>query len=124
VTWTLVGINVLLYLAVLARPSIAGNLEMIGKASNGQGGVIGVGAGQWYRLITSAFVAPTGGLGITDIAFNMWALIVVGPTLERMLGSACSVRSAAGCSCTTWCPPTRPPSAPPGPSSGSLAPGS
>jgi membrane associated rhomboid family serine protease len=88
VTWTLVGINVLLYLAVLARPSIAANLEMVGKASNGQGGVIGVGAGQWYRLITSAFVAPTGGLGITDIAFNMWALIFVGPTLERMLGSA------------------------------------
>jgi hypothetical protein len=49
VTWTLVGINVLLYLVVLARPSIADNLEMIGKASNGQGGVIGVGAGQWYR---------------------------------------------------------------------------
>jgi membrane associated rhomboid family serine protease len=88
VTWTLVGINVLLYLAVLARPSIAYNLEMIGKASNGQGAVIGVAAGQWYRLITSAFVAPTGGFGITDIAFNMWALIFVGPTLERKLGSA------------------------------------
>ena len=89
VTWTLVGINVLLYLAVLARPSIADNLEMVGyNAANGRGGAIGVGAGQWYRLITSAFVAPTGGLGITDIAFNMLALIVVGPPLERMLGSA------------------------------------
>jgi membrane associated rhomboid family serine protease len=87
VTWALVGINVLLYLAVLARPSIADNLEMVGFAGNGRG-VIGVGAGQWYRLITSAFVAPTGGLGITDIAFNMWALMVVGPPLERMLGSA------------------------------------
>lgn len=86
VTWTLVGINVLLYLAVLARPSIADNLEMVGYAGNGHA-AIGVGAGQWYRLITSAFVAPTGGLGITDIAFNMWALIVVGPPLERMLGS-------------------------------------
>jgi len=88
VTWALIGINVLLYLAVLARPSIADNLEFVGRASNGQGGSIGVGAGQWYRLLTSAFVAPTGGLGITDIAFNMWALIMVGPTLERMLGSA------------------------------------
>jgi len=86
VTWTLVGINVLLYLAVLARPSIADNLEMVGYARTGSG-AIGVGAGQWYRLVTSAFVAPTGGLGITDIAFNMWALIVVGPPLERMLGS-------------------------------------
>jgi len=86
VTWTLVGINVLLYLAVLARPSIAGNLAMVGRIGNGPG-AIGVGAGQWYRLITSAFVAPTGGFGITDIAFNMLALIVVGPPLERMLGS-------------------------------------
>jgi membrane associated rhomboid family serine protease len=87
VTWSLVGINVLLYLAVLARPSIADNLEMVGYARNGQG-AIGVGAGQWYRLLTSAFVAPTGGaFGFTDILFNMWALIVVGPQLERLLGS-------------------------------------
>ena len=87
VTWSLVGINVLLYLAVLARPSIADNLEMVGYARNGPSGAIGVGAGQWYRLLTSAFVAPSGGgLGFTDILFNMWALIVVGPQLERLLG--------------------------------------
>jgi membrane associated rhomboid family serine protease len=87
VTWSLVGINVLLYLAVLVRPSIATNLEMVGYARDGQGGAIGVGAGQWYRLLTSAFVAPSGGgLGFADILFNMWALIVVGPQLERMLG--------------------------------------
>jgi membrane associated rhomboid family serine protease len=88
VTWSLVGINVLLYIAVLARPSIADNLLMVGYARNGQGGAIGVGAGQWYRLLTSAFVAPTGGtFGFADILFNMWALIVVGPQLERLLGS-------------------------------------
>jgi membrane associated rhomboid family serine protease len=87
VTWSLVGINVLLYLAVLARPSIADNLEMVGYARDGQGAAIGVGAGQWYRLLTSAFVAPSGGgLGFADILFNMWALIVVGPQLERLLG--------------------------------------
>ena len=87
VTWSLVGINVLLYIAVLARPSIADNLEMVGYARNGPAGAIGVGAGQWYRLLTSAFVAPArGSLGLLDIAFNMWALIVVGPQLERMLG--------------------------------------
>jgi membrane associated rhomboid family serine protease len=88
VTWSLVGINVLLYVAVLARPSIADNLEMVGYAGNSRG-AIGVGAGQWYRLLTSAFVAPSGGgLGFADILFNMWALIVVGPQLERLLGSA------------------------------------
>jgi membrane associated rhomboid family serine protease len=87
VTWSLVGINVLLYIAVLARPSIADNLLMVGYAGDGRGGAIGVGAGQWYRLLTSAFVAPTGGtFGFADILFNMWALIVVGPQLERLLG--------------------------------------
>jgi membrane associated rhomboid family serine protease len=93
VTWALVGINVLLYLVVLARPSIADDLEMVGLARGGNGALVGVGAGQWYRLITSAFVVPgglggLGGLGFLDIAFNMWALIFVGPALERMLGSA------------------------------------
>jgi membrane associated rhomboid family serine protease len=90
VTWALIGINVLLYLVVLARPSIADDLEMIGLARGGNGALVGVGAGQWYRLITSAFVAPggLGGLGFLDIAFNMWALAVIGPALERMLGSA------------------------------------
>ena len=44
--------------------------------------------GQWYRLITSAFLHPPGlsGLGPLHIVFNMWALIVVGPALERLLG--------------------------------------
>ena len=39
----------------------------------------GVAAGQWYRLISSAFLPGTGSLGILDIAFNLWALYVVGP---------------------------------------------
>jgi membrane associated rhomboid family serine protease len=87
VTWSLVGLNVLLYLVVWVRPSVATNLEMVGYAGDGRGGAIGVGAGQWYRLLTSAFVAPTGGtFGFADILFNMWALVVVGPQLERMLG--------------------------------------
>jgi membrane associated rhomboid family serine protease len=62
---------------------------MFGWAGYG-GGVHGVAAGDWYRLITSAFLAPatglSGGLGILDIAFNMLALIFVGPALEGLLG--------------------------------------
>jgi membrane associated rhomboid family serine protease len=46
-----------------------------------------VAAGEWYRLITSAFLPGSGSLGILDIAFNMWALFLVGPALERALGS-------------------------------------
>jgi membrane associated rhomboid family serine protease len=90
VTWALVAINIVMFLVVLARPSIQYDLGMLALAQNGNGALVGVGAGQWYRLITSAFVAPggLGGLGFMDILFNMWALIIVGPALERMLGSA------------------------------------
>jgi membrane associated rhomboid family serine protease len=91
VTWTLVAINVAIFLVTWVRPSIVNNLEMLGYASYTYGGPLhGVAAGEWYRLITSAFLAPatglTGGLGIWDILFNMWALIFVGPSLEGLLG--------------------------------------
>ena len=90
VTWTLVAINVVVFLATWVRPNIVTDLEMVGYATYGPGGPWhGVAAGEWYRLITSAFLAPAtgqGGLGILDIAFNMWALIFVGPALEGLLG--------------------------------------
>jgi membrane associated rhomboid family serine protease len=90
VTWTLVAINIVVFLATWVRPNIVTDLEMVGYATYGYGGPLhGVAAGEWYRLITSAFLAPaTGqsGLGILDIVFNMWALIFVGPALEGLLG--------------------------------------
>jgi membrane associated rhomboid family serine protease len=89
VTWTLVAINVAVYLVTLARPGWVNNLELFGYASYPGGGPLhGVAAGEWYRLITSAFVAGPSGLGLTDILFNMWALIFVGPALEALLGRA------------------------------------
>jgi membrane associated rhomboid family serine protease len=93
VTWTLVAINVAIFLVTWVRPGIVTNLEMLGYASYTYGGAAhGVAAGEWYRLITSAFLAPatglSGGLGIVDIVFNMWALIFVGPSLEGLLGRA------------------------------------
>src|SRR5579863_2733738 len=91
VTWTLVAINVAVFVGTWVRPGIVSDLEMLGYASFSSGGAAhGVAAGEWYRLITSAFLAPatglTGGLGIVDILFNMWALIFVGPALEGLLG--------------------------------------
>ncbi len=87
VTWTILGLNVLLYLAELAHPGLAEDWWMLGYASpNGRLPLQGVAAGQWYRLITSAFLPGTGSLGIMDIAFNMWALYAVGPSLEQLLG--------------------------------------
>jgi len=90
VTWTLVAINVAVFLLTWVRPGILTDLEMLGYVTYGPGGTLhGVAAGEWYRLITSAFLAPaTGlnGLGILDLLFNMWALIFVGPALEGFLG--------------------------------------
>jgi membrane associated rhomboid family serine protease len=92
VTWTLVAINVAVFLVTWVRPGIVINLEMLGRASyTSVGPAHGVAAGEWYRLITSAFLAPaTGlsGLGFVDILFNMWALVFVGPSLEGLLGRA------------------------------------
>ena len=91
VTWTLVAINVAVFLLTWVRPGIVNDLDLFGYASYPNGGALhGVAAGEWYRLITSAFLAPAtglaGGLGIWDILFNMWALIFVGPALEGFLG--------------------------------------
>jgi membrane associated rhomboid family serine protease len=92
VTWTLVGINIGLFLIELAAPGLANSWGLLGYAAfSATGPLQGIAAGQWYRLITSAFLPPAtglGGLGFMDIAFNMWALIVVGPGLEQLLGRA------------------------------------
>jgi membrane associated rhomboid family serine protease len=92
VTWTLVAINVAIFLVTWVRPGIVNDLAMLGYASYTPGGPShGVAAGEWYRLITSAFLAPAtglGGLGFLDILFNMWALVFVGPALEGLLGRA------------------------------------
>jgi membrane associated rhomboid family serine protease len=90
VTWTLVAINVAVFLVTWVRPGIVTDLELLGYARYSPVGPLhGVAAGEWYRLITSAFLAPaTGlnGLGFLDILFNMWALVFVGPALEGLLG--------------------------------------
>lgn len=87
VTWTILAVNVVLYLVQLAHPVLAQDWWMLGFAQYYLGGPMqGVAAGQWYRLITSAFLPGTGTLGLLDIAFNMWALYIVGPGLEQMLG--------------------------------------
>jgi membrane associated rhomboid family serine protease len=38
--------------------------------------------GEWYRLVTTMFMHAN----LLHIAFNMWALVIVGPPLEAVLG--------------------------------------
>lgn len=42
-----------------------------------------VAQGEWYRLISATFLHA----GLLHIGFNMYALYILGPNLERMLGS-------------------------------------
>jgi membrane associated rhomboid family serine protease len=89
VTWVLVGLNVLFYLVEWVYPRIVDYFDMIGSAYDPTiHQTVGVANDQWYRLLTSAFLHEPGlsGFGPAHIIFNMWALILVGPALERMLG--------------------------------------
>jgi membrane associated rhomboid family serine protease len=51
-----------------------------GQLSSSQ--VIGVADGEWYRLITGAFLHG----GLIHIGLNMYVLYILGPQLERALG--------------------------------------
>jgi membrane associated rhomboid family serine protease len=74
VTYTLIATNVLLYLIEITSSTFETRFEMWGD---------GVANGDWYRLVTGAFLhLPTP----VHIIFNMWALWVVGPQLEQVLG--------------------------------------
>ena len=92
VTLTLIVINVIAYVAELASTDFVARFEMLGQLKTPFGQVIpgyGVAEGEWYRLITAAFLhvpLSQGTFGITHILFNMWALWVLGPQLEQVLG--------------------------------------
>ena len=90
VTKILVAINVIAYIVEIAYPKLVGYGQLVGGPAFDPTlqRPVGVANGDWYRLITNAFLhEPLGsGIGILHIAFNMWALIVVGPALERILG--------------------------------------
>jgi membrane associated rhomboid family serine protease len=94
VTLTLIAINVVAYIGELASPKFVADFEMLGQLKTQFGQIIpgyGVADGEWYRLITAAFLhvpLNQGTFGITHILFNMWALWVLGPQLEQVLGRA------------------------------------
>lgn len=75
VTLAILGLNVLLFLAQeLTENQITAEFGMnVAYVALG---------GEYYRLITSAFLH----WGILHILFNSWALYVIGPYLEQALG--------------------------------------
>lgn len=85
-TYSLLVANVAVWLVgvglALSQGHTTGLLE--GGALSGVGGLNGhaVAAGQWWRLVTAAFLHA----GLLHLAFNMGALYLFGPPLERSLG--------------------------------------
>ncbi len=98
VTMTLMAINTLVLLASLALGGtkgvgsalLGGSTSLhewgavIGLARLQNGDVIGIAAGQYYRLFTAMFLH----FGVLHLALNMWALWILGRYLERALGPA------------------------------------
>jgi membrane associated rhomboid family serine protease len=73
VTYVLIGINVVMFALQMLAPGLERELVLFSPA---------VADGQWYRLLSSAFLH----YGPMHIVFNMWALYVIGPPLEIALG--------------------------------------
>ncbi|MDX3852803.1 rhomboid family intramembrane serine protease [Streptomyces sp. AK02-01A] len=104
VTIALIAVNVLVYLAELARPELVDRFGMLGRGMVGPDGAaylyepgfpelrtVGVADGEWYRLITGAFLhmpATEGGFWVTHVIFNMFALWSLGRLAEEQLGRA------------------------------------
>ncbi|MFJ5777241.1 rhomboid family intramembrane serine protease [Streptomyces sp. NPDC093094] len=103
VTYALIALNVLVYLAQLARPELVERFAMLGAGLVGPDGLHyvhqgevpagfrfeGVAAGEWERLITSGFLhlMPTEGtFGLAHVVLNMLALWRLGLMVEPQLG--------------------------------------
>ncbi|WP_327711597.1 rhomboid family intramembrane serine protease [Streptomyces sp. NBC_00464] len=108
VTYVLMGLNILAYLGELVRPGIVDRFAMTGAGLTGPDGipyvyvsggipgldVIGVVDGEWYRLLTGAFLHMPPGestfgslpFGVLHIGFNLYALWNLGRVVEEQLG--------------------------------------
>ena len=80
VTWILLGITVLVYIAQVLTESLLGvDLPL---AAGAKFGPLIDQSHQWWRLITPLFLHGS----ITHILFNMYALYAIGPDLEMFYG--------------------------------------
>ncbi|MFF4247159.1 rhomboid family intramembrane serine protease [Streptomyces sp. NPDC001822] len=107
VTYVLIVLNVLAYVVEVVRPATVERFEMLGAALVGPDGglysytggttgtplgfeLTGVAGGEWYRLLTGAFLhlPPDTSFGVMHLVFNMLALWNIGRVVEGQLGRA------------------------------------
>ncbi|MFV0128871.1 rhomboid family intramembrane serine protease [Streptomyces sp. HMX112] len=85
VTKILIGVNLAVFLAVLADPGLVVRLGLVGLRFDGsEGGFVGVADGQWYRLLSSMFLHQA----VWHVGFNMLGVWWLGGPLEAALGRA------------------------------------
>jgi membrane associated rhomboid family serine protease len=87
-TYVLIGINVLMYVGLLASGGSGGRVYedfvTISLAQGSSGDLIGVSQGELWRLVTGGFLhSPSNPI---HILFNMYALYWLGTMLEPLLG--------------------------------------
>ncbi|QER88446.1 rhomboid family intramembrane serine protease [Streptomyces tendae] len=102
-TYVLIALNVLAYLTEVVRPEVVDRFAMLGAGLAGPDGghylwtdayppgftPEGLAGGEWYRLLTGAFLhlPPTEGtFGVLHLVMNMVALWNLGRMVEPMLG--------------------------------------
>ncbi|MFI8004352.1 rhomboid family intramembrane serine protease [Streptomyces sp. NPDC086010] len=102
VTYVLILLNVLAYVVEVVRPATVERFGMLGAVLIGPDGgryyytggtspgleLTGVAGGEWYRLLTGAFLhlPPDASFGVMHLVFNMLALWNIGRVVEGQLG--------------------------------------
>ena len=89
ITQGLVAVNLLMFVLTLvsggnmarARGDLIVDFGLVGLAI-GADGLVGVDAGEWYRLVTGGFLHS----GLIHVGFNMYLLWLLGSQLEPALG--------------------------------------
>lgn len=86
VTKLLIAVNVVMWLVqTAAGPTVEHRLWLVGGPASDPvlgGQVVGVADGEYYRLLTAAFLHG----GLLHLALNMYALYLFGPPLEAVFG--------------------------------------
>lgn len=102
VSKVLIGLNVVAFVLQQGVDGFTTRFFDIGLARLPDGQIIGVADGEYYRLLTSAFLHAN----VLHIAMNMYALYLFGPPVEAALGrlrfAALYVLSALGGSAASY----------------------
>jgi membrane associated rhomboid family serine protease len=79
VSYALIAINVVIFLVGEFDPALGRRMFVEGAQHPGL-----ISAGEWWRALTAIFLHGN----FTHLLFNMWALFLFGPALERRFGFA------------------------------------